>query len=328
MNKRLITITFLVAVLFSGCNKNDNKIIDVKEGNTVRAEKKVLFVNSYHDTHTWSSKIVESARNILNPEVQFQVFYMNTKTKKTEEEISSAALEAKKLIETWEPDLIITSDDNAMKYLVVPYYKNAAIPIVFCGINHDSSQYGLPFNNVTGMVSWAPFDFAINTLARISDGNKVAFIDADTITTTGFENSFKRENLDIDVIRVSTFDEWKAKILEIQDNYSILLYSGNQGIEGWDDDEAEKFIYENIRIPIGTTSSWMVKFSVLGFFSLAEEQGEYVANTALKILEGQKPVDFPIISNHKARIQVNMKLANKLNIKIPVDILEMANYYE
>jgi hypothetical protein len=32
----------------------------------------------------------------------------------------------------------------------VPFFKNASLPFVFCGINWDSTEYGLPCENVTG----------------------------------------------------------------------------------------------------------------------------------------------------------------------------------
>jgi len=60
---------------------------------------------------------------------------MDTKRRKTEQDKMAAALEAKALIESWQPDIVITADDNAAKFLVQPFYRDKDLPFVFCGIN-------------------------------------------------------------------------------------------------------------------------------------------------------------------------------------------------
>ena len=47
---------------------------------------------------------------------------------------------------------MIASDDNAQKYLVVPYLKGTQVPVIFNGVNWDASAYGFPTSNVTGMI--------------------------------------------------------------------------------------------------------------------------------------------------------------------------------
>ncbi len=67
-----------------------------------------------------------------------------------------AALAAFELARDLQPDIIITSDDNAAKYLIVPYLVDTATPVVFTGINGTVREYGFPAKNVTGMVEVAP----------------------------------------------------------------------------------------------------------------------------------------------------------------------------
>ena len=54
------------------------------------------------------------------------------------------------------PDLLIVSDDNAVKYLVVPNFQDDPMPIVFCGVNWTADQYDLSHCNITGILELLP----------------------------------------------------------------------------------------------------------------------------------------------------------------------------
>ena len=141
------------------------------------AKKKVLYVNSYHPGYEWSDGITRSICDVFGARIRrggdidnsesrviMQVAYMDTKRKSSEAQKIGAGRRVKHLIDSWAPDLVITSDDNAAKYLIVPFFKNAAIPFVFCGINWDCSEYGLPSQNVNGMVDVQLIDQFVHVL--------------------------------------------------------------------------------------------------------------------------------------------------------------------
>jgi ABC-type uncharacterized transport system substrate-binding protein len=54
------------------------------------------------------------------------------------------------------------------------------------------------------------------------------------------------------------------------------------------------------------------------------EFGEYVANTIIKIFNGESPSDIPLSVNKRAKIYLNMAIAKKLNIKFPINLIEKA----
>ena len=138
---------------------------------------RILYVNSYHRGYQWSDDIEKGLLKALsirikpdgsfNPSesnVDLRIFRMDTKINRSEAFKRKAALAAKGLIEHYRPDLIICSDDNAAKYLIVPYYINSAFPVVFCGLNWDASVYGFPARNVTGMVEVDPLSETLDLL--------------------------------------------------------------------------------------------------------------------------------------------------------------------
>jgi hypothetical protein len=76
--------------------------------------------------------------------IELKVFRMDTKRNADEAFKKDAALKAKAEIEAFKPDVVIASDDNASKFLIEPYYKNASLPFVFCGVNWDEKCTGFP----------------------------------------------------------------------------------------------------------------------------------------------------------------------------------------
>ena len=45
---------------------------------------------------------------------------MDTKRRSSTEDKKNSAVAAKAVIESWKPDVVITADDNAVKYLIQP----------------------------------------------------------------------------------------------------------------------------------------------------------------------------------------------------------------
>ena len=84
---------------------------------------------------------------------------MDTKRNKSDEYKIAVGREARDLILSWQPDVVITADDNAAKYLIQPYFKDSATPFVFCGVNWTAEEYGFPYSNVTGIVEVVPCDW-------------------------------------------------------------------------------------------------------------------------------------------------------------------------
>ncbi len=86
------------------------------------------------------------------------------------------------MINEFKPDVVIASDDNASKFLIKPYYKNADLPFVFCGVNWDAKVYDYPYKNVTGMIEVTPIPILIEQMELFAKGKRIGFIGPDIIT--------------------------------------------------------------------------------------------------------------------------------------------------
>ena len=289
------------------------------------SSKKCIYINSYHDGFVWSDTIAKNLKNELIDSCEIIQFNMDTKRNKSIDYIQKKALEAKLLIDTEKPDIVITSDDNAAKYLIKPYYKDSHIPFVFNGVNWSAKEYGFPYSNVTGMIEVTPINELFKVAVYITSGKKGIFIGDDTITDKKDLKQFlkfaKKRNISLDSALLNTFEEWQQKYKEAQTKYDFIVLGHNSAIKNWDDKQAKEFLLQNTKKLVLTTYSWMVPFSTIGLTIRPEEQGTWAGNTAKAILNGYPIENIAITTNHIWNKSINMSLVNVSTVKIPKDII-------
>lgn len=340
----LLSICVAAMLLFAGCTdapKSSQTPKPAIEKKTTAVKKKVLFVNSYHRGYEWSDGIIEGAMEVFGARLKtdgdidnsqskviLKVINMDTKRNKIEEFKKKAALVAKKIIEDWQPDVVITSDDNAAKYLIVPYFKDSALPFVFSGVGLDASAYGFPTENITGIIEVSFIPEMIETLRKYARGNRIGRLAPDVLTHRKAARHYK-EVLNVTLhedVYVKTFDEWKKAFRDIQQKVDILLIVSHEGLDRWSDEEALELTDAHTIIPTASTLSWMIPYCLLSYSKVPEEHGQWAANAALEILGGKSPEDIPVATNQKAGINLNMHLARKLDIVFPMELIEQATF--
>lgn len=292
--------------------------------------KKILYVASYHtEKGEWSAGIKSGIDSVLHQrkDILFRFMNMDTRLAKSEAVKKAAALRAKALIDSWNPDVVITSDDNAARYLIMPYYKNVALPFVFCGINWDASVYGLPYDNVTGMIEVQLIPSIVDFLSPFSQGNRLGSLRGDTLSNRKEQDNFDTTlKTKMDTRYVKTLEDWKKEFIQMQDQVDILVLGS---IRALDTEEAsmekiERFILANTRIPTAAYDAFMQNIVLVTLSTIPEEQGEWAAEKALEILDGKSPGDIPLVTNKKANMFLNMRLARILGIKFPMEMIEMS----
>lgn len=291
------------------------------------AAKRVLYVDSYHQGYPWSDGITAAIQEVMeDQDVTLRIMRMDTKRNTSDTYKKKAALQVKDMIESFRPHVVIASDDNASKFVIMPYYKDARLPFVFCGVNYTAEAYGFPYSNVTGMVELPPAIKLVYSLKHFARITKVGYLAADTLTERK-DGSFTKRDVREDFVEryVKTFSQWKDEFSRLQDEVDMLIIGNNGGIKGWDDEEARRYAEENTRIVTGCLLDWLAPLAFLGATRSAAEQGRYAANTAVKILNGTSPADIPIRGNVEANIIINMRMAKKLNKKIPKSFLKIAS---
>jgi len=288
---------------------------------------KVLYINSYHAGYPWSDGIERGIRSrFIVEDVWFKTHYMDAKRHRSTAEIEAAVLEAKKVINELNPDIVIVSDDVAVKYLLEPYYKNAALPFVYCGVNWDASVYGLPYKNTTGMVEVTLIESLTGLLSGYAGGNRIGFLSIDALSgRRTLENYQGVLNRDFDqAYLVNTVEEWEQKFIALQQQVDYMILASPEGILGWTALRAGLFVKEQARIPIGAAQQWLSPYALITIAKIPEEQGWWAADQALKILHGVAPASIPEAKNKQGELFVNLEMAERLGITLSAEILQAA----
>ena len=281
----------------------------------IQPERKVLYINSYHQGYGSSDDITQGIREVFNDQdIKLKIFYMDSKRNNSQQYLENVVREALELIQSYNPDLIIASDDNAVSQIVAPFLKETHIPVVFCGVNWSCEPYGLPVSNITGMLEMLPFREGIEMfMPYFPDSKEITIISENTASEQKnieyLEQLTVAMNMEMQYILVDDFNAWKEAFTHAN-FYSDMIYMPTNGaIKNWDHEEAVKFIKASIKVPVLTCDDFMMPYCVFGLTKIQQEQGIWAAETALKILQGQNPKEIPVARNQQTRAWFNKDLA-------------------
>ncbi|MGE3537975.1 MAG: ABC transporter substrate-binding protein [Candidatus Tectimicrobiota bacterium] len=289
---------------------------------------KCLFISSYHQGYAWSDGVERGLRAVLEGQCELKQFELDAKRRKEIHDIQQQALRAKQLIETWQPDVVITADDDAAQYLIMPFFKDHALPFVFCGINWTVKEYGFPYTNTTGMIEVAPIEPLFEQARMLVPAHtRALYLGANTSTEVkNLERTrevAERRGVHLEARLVDTLAAWLTEFRAAQ-HYDFIILGSNSGINDWDDARARQGVSEASRRLSLTTHEWMMPFTMLGLTKVPEEQGEWAARAALQIVQGSAPSSIPIIPNRKWDIWVNTALTDTIGITLPKPLLAKA----
>ena len=289
---------------------------------------KCIYVSSYHQGYEWNDGIEKGLEKGLAGKCELKKFYLDTKRNLKKEWAEWTSKEAYKVITEFKPDVVIAADDNASRYLAIPYLKNTDIPVVFCGLNWSMTEYGYPYKNSTGMIEIAPIKPLVKELKSLrAESRRGLFLSSDVISEhkdySYFKKIFSDNDIRLDAVYVTGFKEWINEYRKAQ-QYDFVFVGNNAGINDWYKPEAIRIVHKYTRKVAVTTYKWMLPYVSLAFTRLPEEQGEWSAKTALRILDGEKPADIPIATNKKGKTYINLKMAEKLNIVLKPELLKNA----
>lgn len=333
--RRVVAISLIIAVfalLVFLCQKPSNLKItrseSIESGIDFKETKKILYVASYHKEYDGSiPKQIALREFTKNKNIEYKIVYFDAKRIKNPDALKEKAHVFKKLIDEWQPDVIIAMDDAASKYLIAPYYKNTEIPIVFAGVNWTAKAYGFPCKNITGQIEVELIKELFEEIAKYTKGTRIGFLSANTSTnhktlkqySDVFGINFEKTEL------VDDFESWKQSYMSMQDDVDVLFLRNYAGIKNWSESEALSVISEHTKIPTITTLSNMYHYALLSYCKLDSEMGEYAIKTALKILDGTSPADIPVSYNKNVKVYLNVDLAKKLNIIFPFELMQRVN---
>lgn len=288
-----------------------------------------LVVSSYHVGYTWSDRVIRAVEQGLADQCEVTFFHMDTKRHKAKEFAQAQALAAKQLIDETTPDVVIALDDNASKYLVMPYLKDTATPVVFAGVNWTVEAYGYPYTNATGMIEVAPLrDLLAIGQEAMSDAQSLGYLAVDNLTTRKeiTETTKEAAKLGMDVVPyyAATMAEWQAQLAAAQAAHEVVIVGNNAGIEDWDESIAHDAVHTQPSALLLTYYRWMMPYAMYGLTKIPEEQGKWAAEVAAQVLAGTSIARIPLVSNRESDRWIHLQLLEEAGIRMPLYLRQSA----
>ena len=321
MNK-ITSFILITGILVLSCNSQEN----------TDEPARIFYVNSYHAGYGSSDEVMAGISKILADEiVKFKTFFLDTKRKSTDPEISESVKQALTEIKKFKPDLLIVSDDNVVKDLVVPHFNNTKLPVVFCGVNWSAEQYNLG-ENVSGMLEVLPLrELLTEVISNYPEIKKITVLSENSLSEqnnkTLLDTLYRDLRLEPEYLLAEDFQTWKEFFLQANENTDLIYMPTNGAIKNWNNKEAKRFVEENLKIPAITCDDFMMPFAVFGLTKVAKEQGEWAAQTALQILNGKNPSEIPYAKNSQTRAYINTTLVEKIDFTLSFEMKEKIQNY-
>lgn len=315
-----ILVGFLLLALIA-CESQDKKT-------------RIYYINSYHQGYGSSDDIMEGIHQVLDDErIDLNVFFMDSKRHGDSDYLLQKVDTALAEIAQFDPDVIIASDDNAVKYLIEPHFKTGPIPVVFCGVNWSAQKYGLPTEYVTGMLEVLPLKENLQImLDHFPEAKKLTVLSENTESerknTEMLDTLYKNMGFSVSYQLVDDFAAWKTAFKSGNEKTDIIYFSTHGGIKNWDKTEAIEFITRHISVPVVTCDDFMMAYAVFGLTKIASEQGVWASKKALQIANGTAPDQIPLTRNQQSQMWLNQSLANQIGWQPTGHIMDKARILE
>lgn len=292
--------------------------------------KKVYHIASYHAEFVWTDILGKALNGMLEPTgAEVRTVYLDTYRQKSPEHLAQVSAECKAAIEQWKPDVVIVSDDAAMKGVYAPFFKDKDVPFVFCGVNWDASTYGVPNKNITGMLEVCPIADLLAEMNKLKPGKTIGYLGSDTLTSRkDAENCAKILGVNMESVYARDFAAWKQGFLDLQTKADLVVIGLNLGISDWDEAAGRKFVEENTKVITGAFYDFVENLALISYNKLAAEQGEWSAKAAIKIMQGTPAGSIPVATNQKGELVINARIATKVGVTPSFETLQNARVIE
>lgn len=272
-----------------------------------RDKPKILVLHSYTPAYSWSYDINQAIIRALDDEAVDSSYHFMATKDATAGQKRRAQKIAHRRIADFAPDIILAVDDNASALVAKEYVGDAAIDIVFAGINGSVQPYGYDgARNVTGIYERKPVGALvelINIMNRyggessaavfLSDRSVSAKRDADYMGDADWGRSVDyRGHLATD-----NFVEWQEIVRDLPADVDYLLVGAYRHLKRAPDSEqlarpaeiAEWTVQNAGKIVIGLNVFNSQDGVPVSVGVSPYEQGEVAANLALEVIKTGRP---------------------------------------
>jgi len=299
----------------------------------------VLIINSYGPSFSWTKAHNTALVQTLGAGVRSIVFNMETKElpQQTHRAQSDKAFAAYRLAQ---PDLVVLTDDNAVKLLGQRLVDDGA-RVVYLGLNSNPRAYFTNPSMVTGVLERPLFKRSILLACKILAPtlNKALILFDSSATSRALRKEvFPGPSADmissvqVDFLDTDSQKTWKSAILKAKDaGYGLIalgLRHTLRDAQGRHVDPDEATLWASRNSPLPLFGFW--DFDVgpgrtLGGMVLSgENHGNIAGQIALRVLAGEKVQNIPAIHDRHGLILFSKSELARVGIVLPQEILQNA----
>jgi PAS domain S-box-containing protein len=279
------------------------------------AGPQVLLISSYHPGFPTFFHQVEGVESVFDPAgVDLDVEYMDSKRFGAPEDIAAfRAMLAGKLSRLPAYDLILTADDNALRFALAN--RKALFPgtpVVFFGVNDQSLAHSAgDDDSVTGVIEAVSMGETLRTAFDLQPGLRTmhAVVDgttsggADLLTYLSQRVEFPNRSLAVLSLTDLTWAGLAERTRALGPSDAILLLSAYRDASGAvvSFKEGLRRIQDNTRVPVYDLWEHGLGMGVLGGKVISHfEQGRRAARMALAVLGGTPVRDLSVVEGGEA----------------------------
>ena len=297
-------------------------------------EQRLLYIDAYHPGEPSSDETLAGLYEVVaESRAGLDVFFLDTKRYPQAEALAARVEEALGAIHDTSPEVIIVSGDTAVDAVVAGHLADGPIPCVFCAVDWNCEPYGLPTENVTGILRIPP---VAETMAILRPSypslKRIAVLSGEMTPPHDNEEVlnaiFAECQLTPTYASAETYEEWKLQFARVAGDVDVILLLANQGIAGWDEADAQAFVRDYARLPVVTCDVSMTKYAMFGLCAADREQGRRAAKTALRILRGKRPARIPIARSQETEAYINVTFAENVGFEPDDELLSRCHHIE
>ena len=293
--------------------------------------RKVLILNSYHKEFKWTDDQVSGAKEVLSEgikDLELFVEYMDTKRIYNKEYLEYLYNIYRLKYKTVQLDAIITTDDNAL-WFVVKYHKEVfgEAPVSFCGINDYKKSLLEGKQQFTGLVEVMDIKPTIDLALKLHPETRKIVVIVDS-TPTGLGQirdvtavARQYNNLKFEYLEGKDFShaELFEKLQSLSRDSIVLLtvWLRDKNNVYLSSDEGGRLISSNSTVPVYGIIDMYYGFGIVGGKLLnSRTHGRIAAEKALRVINGEKPVNIPVISTSTNPYMFDYKQLERWRISV------------
>ncbi|RUT73552.1 sensor histidine kinase [Ancylomarina longa] len=265
-------------------------------------QKNILVLNSYHNGLSWTDSIVNSIKEELSVNPDYNIYIEDMDTKRNFSEVYFQILKQfyTQKYQNQKFDLIISTDNNAYNFLVDNLDAIfGKVPVLFCGLNSIIN----PPKGYSGIFENLDFSFTMNLIKKNHPKYSELVVVTDYSATERTTIQFLKKSIDqmkiplrYRILKAANISELKSKLVSLDPNSVLLYLAYNRDAKGnyCTYEKGFEAVEPYCKIPIYCVwDFYMNRGAIGGALITGRMQGKQVSDMAKLVLNGTSVDDLP-----------------------------------